>query len=100
MFGKKQKQIESLTASVEFWRKREVERGNSINDLSEKLLTSVNKNRDAEARIDMLEYALSESKGLNQALEDENRDLVRQLELYRTLLASVRVNVALPARKK
>jgi chromosome segregation ATPase len=66
----------------------------------QELAAAVNQNRDYEARIETLEYALSESKGLNQALEDENKDLGRQLELLQALLGQLRVNVTLPARKK
>ena len=54
----------------------------------------------ADARIDTLEYALNESKGLNQALEDENRDLVRQVELLNAVLGQLQIPVKLPARRR
>jgi hypothetical protein len=71
-----------------------------IRALNDNVAKLVGEARESEARINMLEYALAESKGLNQALEDENKDLGRQVELYRATLASVRINVSLPARKK
>src|SRR5262249_36207294 len=63
------------------------------------LVDSLKKNQDYSDKIDTLEFALSESKSLNEALEDENRDLVRQLELLQTVLSAVHINVGLPTKK-
>ena len=60
------------------------------------------KNEDVayyEARIDVLDYALNESKGMNRALDEENRDLVRQLELLESVLRQLSITVKFPARK-
>jgi hypothetical protein len=39
-------------------------------------------------------------KAIGQALADENRDLVRQLELYKAVLAQLQIPIKLPARKQ
>lgn len=37
---------------------------------------------------------------VNKALAEENRELVRTLELYKALLAQIRIDIKLPERKK
>jgi hypothetical protein len=107
MFGQKQKKIEELEfrvsndqAAFNTIFDENARKATVIRELNEGVLKLVNQNRDCESRIETLDYALSESKELNRALEEENKDLIRQVELYRATLASVRINVSLPARKK
>ena len=73
-------------------------------NLKEQLAASERELKDSDeyfdARIGTLEFALNESKGLNQALEDENRDLVRQVELLQAVLGQLSVQVKIPARKR
>ena len=116
MFGNKQKEkeIEQLKRDVESWEavgrmndkmieemRASVSQGLHVADTLRETLGKFARELDEkDAQVEVLNFALSESKGMNQALEDENRDLVRQVELYRALLAQIQVNVTLPARKR
>jgi flagellin-specific chaperone FliS len=93
MFGKKAKEIKALRASVKYWEdccRSAIERcAEAIEDLNA---------RDQE--VNSLARQLQASNELNEALNRENADLVYQLDLYRSVLNQLRVNVTLPARKK
>ena len=55
--------------------------------------------RLAEERTKELNNELEKSRSMGKILADENRDLVRQLELLRALLAQIQITVKLPIRK-
>lgn len=78
------------------YQKTAVERG----QLSKELDQALESNTGYENQVQSLTDELEKFSTINQAFADENRDLVRQLELYKALLAQVRVNVTLPARKR
>lgn len=46
------------------------------------------------------EKVVAEKDSINQALAEENRDLVRKLELYKALLERIKINITLPERKR
>ena len=105
MFGNKQARILALEDDLVAVRE--------ARDNNYQAFTDMTKNRDMLS--DELDQALAacdsgaeeftrlteelvRERSINQALADENRDLVRQLELLRAFLKQIRINVKLPAR--
>ena len=80
-------------------------------EAAEEIIRLATQNRDYEKQIEdarqeydnkvfARDYAINESKELNQALEEDNKDLIRQVELYQAVLSQLRVNISLPEKKK
>ncbi len=84
MFGKKAAKIRSLEASNESLNKYAVKWSAKYNEAYQELLGIREKASDYD-----------QQKTINQALADENRDLIRRLELMQALLKQISINVAL-----
>lgn len=70
------------------------------NKMSEEVDQALESCRNYETQIIEATDDLARERSINQALADENRDLVRQLELLRAVLGQLSIQVKLPGRKK
>jgi len=86
MFGRKAKKIKCLEIDLEYQTK-----------LADKYWEWYsNEGQNTKDRVEKAEALLS---SINQARAEENRGLVRQLELYKAVLAQLQIPIKLPARK-
>jgi chromosome segregation ATPase len=53
-----------------------------------------------EGQVEAYAEDLARESNINNALAEQNRDLVRQLELYKAVLAQLSIPIKLPARKQ
>lgn len=86
MFGRKAKKIEQLESDLAYEK-----------ELSQKYWSWYS---EAGSRAKNKYGPLIEQRDtINKSLAEENRDLVRQLELYKAVLAQLSIPVKLPVRK-
>lgn len=89
--GKTQRQIKNLT--VDYYKNRGdmwFEHFNKAVAREDNLKLEL---AETQEGLERTTIAYSDSKSLNQALQDENKDLIRTLDLYKDVLDCVRFNV-------
>ncbi len=87
MFGRKANKINFLEIDLAYYKR-----------LSDKYWESYSQEiQNTKTRVEEVEVRLN---SINKALAEENRDLVRQLELYKAVLAQLQIPIKLPTRKQ
>jgi hypothetical protein len=70
-----------------------------LNDDLEKARYQIFCSEGKDYREGYYKKAITEKDSINKALAEENRDLVRQLELYKAVLAQLQIPIRLPGKK-
>lgn len=93
LFGEKATKIEQLEAEIEVYHDKNEELARKVSQLQASLA-------QAEIQASYHEHTADEQASLNEALNDENRGLVFQIECLRAMLKQIHVVVRLPPVRK
>lgn len=106
MFGNKQARIMALEEDLVAIREARDNNYKAFEDMttdrdsmSDELDKALESCTGYESQVIQLTDDLVRERSINQALADENRDLVRQLELLKAFFSQLRIQIKLPGKK-